>query len=141
MASLQKKLAAKISKVGLSRVWIDPTKLKDVSQAITKADIRKAIQKGWIKTLPTKVAYPKTIGRKKRTPGRRKGAKHSVVSAKQKWISVIRPLRALLKELNRTQQIDKQTYKKMYKLAKGGIFRSRSHMRLYLEQHNLLKKK
>lgn len=141
MAGLQKKMAAKILKVGKSRVWVDPTKLKDISQAITKADIRKAIKKKWIKKIPSKVPYPEIRGRNKIGIGRRKGRKFSVVTAKQKWMSTIRPLRAVLKELKDTQQIDRQTHKKMYLLAKGGMFRSKSHIRLYLEQHNLLKKK
>jgi large subunit ribosomal protein L19e len=38
------------------------------------------------------------------------------------------------------QQIDNPTFKKLYGLVKGGMFRSRSHLRLYMEQNNLLKK-
>lgn len=140
MSSLQRRLAAKVLKVGKSKVWISPTNAKDISQAITKADIRKAIKKGWIKALPGKVPYPEVVGRSKKNIGRRKGRKFAIVTAKQRWISTIRPLRSMLKELRATKQIDNKTYKKMYMLAKGGMFRSRSHMRLYLEQHGLLKK-
>lgn len=138
---MQKRLAAKVLKVGQSRVWLDPTKQKDLKQAITKIDVRKAVQKKWIKVLPGKVPFPEKVGRRKRSIGSRKGRKHAIVTAKQKWISTIRPLRSSLKELKQTQQIDNPTYKKMYRLAKGGMFRSRAHMRLYLEQHGLLKKK
>lgn len=141
MASLQKKLAAKILKVGQNRVWLDPTKTKDIQQAITKADIRKLIKKKWIKALPEKIPYPVEKGRQKRSFGSRKGAKHAIVPAKRKWIQTVRPMRAMLKELKKTQQIDNTTYKRMYKLVKGGMFRNRAHMSLYLEQHGLLKKK
>ena len=66
MASLQKRLAAHILKVGKSRVWLDPTKFKDIDAAITKVDIRKLIKKGYVKALPEKLHRPKTM-KKRRT--------------------------------------------------------------------------
>jgi len=141
MSSLQKKLAAKILKVGESRIWIDPTKTKDIKAAITKADIRKLIQKKAIKALPTKIKRPKEKKRRKKSFGRRKGAKYAVVSKKRKWIATIRPLRRMLKELRDTRQIDKVNYRRLYLLVKGGMFRSRSHLQIYLEQHGIIKKK
>ncbi|MEM5879572.1 MAG: 50S ribosomal protein L19e [Candidatus Aenigmatarchaeota archaeon] len=140
MSSLQKKLAAKILKVGKSRIWLDPSKQKDIEAAITKADVRKLIQKGYIKALPEKVHKPKEERRKKRGPGSKKGAKGAIMPKKRKWISTVRPLREMLKDLRDQGKIDKATYHKLYKLVKGGMFRSRSHLRIYLEQHDLLKK-
>jgi large subunit ribosomal protein L19e len=139
--SLQKRLAARILKVGESKVWLDPTKAKDVEAAITKIDIRKLIKKGYIKALPGKLHRPKERKKRKKGMGSRKGRKHAIVSRKRKWISVVRPLRAMLKELKDSNQIDKQTYGMLYSLVKGGMFRSRSHLKIYLEQHDLLKKK
>ena len=43
MSSTQKRLAAKVMKCGVGKVWIDPTSVK-VKQAITRSDI-----KGFIK--------------------------------------------------------------------------------------------
>lgn len=140
MPSLQKKLAAQILKVGESRIWLDPSKQKDIEAAITKADIRKLIQKGYIKALPEKLHKPKERRKKRKGPGSRKGAKGAILSAKRRWILTVRPLRKMLKELRDSGQIDKQTYKKLYKLVKGGMFRSRAHLKIYLEQHGLLKK-
>jgi large subunit ribosomal protein L19e len=140
MAGLQKRLAAKILKVGESRVWLDPSKMKDIEKAITKQDIRKLIKQGAIKALPEKLHRQK-IRRKRRGPGSRKGSKHAIVSAKRKWIATIRPLRKMLKELRDSGQIDNPTYKRLYLLVKGGMFRSRAHLKIYLEQHDLLKKK
>jgi len=141
MGSLQKRLASKILKVGQSRVWLDPKQTKDIKAAITSADIRKLIQKGYVKRLPAVVRMPKEAGRRKRGRGSKKGKKHSIVSSKRKWISTVRPLRRMLKELKLTQQIDNQTFKHLYKLVKGGAFRSRAHLRIYLEQRGLVKKK
>ncbi|HLC39659.1 MAG TPA: 50S ribosomal protein L19e [archaeon] len=141
MGSLQKRLAAKILKAGESRVWLDPKQTKDIEAAITAADVRKMIQKGYVKKLPAIVKMPEEIERRRRYRGSKKGAKHSIVSSKRKWISTVRPLRRMLKELKATQQIDNPTFKHLYRLVKGGTFRSRSHLRIYLEQHGLRKKK
>jgi large subunit ribosomal protein L19e len=141
MVSLQKRLAAKILKVGVSRIWLDPTKRKEIEGAITRVDIKKLIKKNYIKVLPEKLSKPESLSRMKRGSGSRKGGRHAIVPAKRKWINTVRPLRTLLRELKANQQIDSSTYKRIYKLIKGGAFRSRSHMLLYLEQHGLLKKK
>jgi large subunit ribosomal protein L19e len=141
MSSLQKRLAAKILKVGESRVWLDPTKAKDIEGAITKIDIRKLIKKGYIKTLPEKLHKPRERRKKRQKAGSRKGAKGAIVAGKRRWVSVVRPLREMLKELRDSGQIDRPTYRKLYSLVKGGMFRSRSHLKIYLEQHDLIKKK
>lgn len=141
MSSLQKRLAAEILKVGESRVWLDPTKTKDIESAITKADIRRLIQKGYIKALPEKLKRPKEKIKKRRGPGSRKGSKFAKVPKKRRWIATVRPLRRMLRELKTSGQIDNRTYRKLYLLVKGGMFRSRAHLKIYLEQHGLLKKK
>ncbi len=141
MSSLQKRMAAKVLKVGISRVWLDPSKLKDTEKAVTKWDIRRLIKQNLIKALPEKLHRPKLRIKKRRGAGRRKGGKYSIVPRKRRWISTIRPLRELLKELKASGQIDNVVYRKMRLLSKGGMFRSRAHMKLYLEQHHLLKEK
>lgn len=141
MSSLQKRLSARILKVGESRIWLDPSQSKDIKSAITKADVRKLIQKGAIKALPEKLHRPREKRTMKKRSGSKKGAKHSVVTAKRKWISTVRPLRRMLKELRETNQIDRATYRKLYLLVKGGVFRSRSHLKIYLEQRGIIKKK
>jgi large subunit ribosomal protein L19e len=140
MSSLQKNLAAKILKVGKSRVWLDPSKQKEIEAAITKADVRKLIQKGYIKALPEKLHKPRERKKKKRGPGSKKGAKGAILPGKRRWIQTVRPLREMLKELRDSGKIERSTYKMLYKLVKGGMFRSRSHLKTYLEQHHLLKK-
>jgi len=138
--SLQKRLAARILKVGESRVWLDPTKAKDIEAAITKIDIRKMIKKGYIKALPEKLHRPKERTGRRRGEGSKKGRVGAISPAKRRWISIVRPLRVMLKELRDSNQIDRATYRMLYRLVKGGMFRSRSHLKIYLEQHDLLKK-
>jgi large subunit ribosomal protein L19e len=139
MSSLQKKLAARILKVGETKVWLDPTKTKDIEAAITKIDIRKMVQKGYIKALRGKIERTKPKSRRKGA-GRRKGSKFAKVSSKRRWITTIRPLRAMLRDLRSSKQIDNLTYRRLYLLVKGGMFRSRTHLRIYLEQHGIIKR-
>jgi len=141
MPNLQRRLAASILKVGQSKVWMNPEKTKDIAQAITRADVRKLILKKFIKKVRGKISMPNKPSSRRRGEGSRKGTKHSVVSAKTKWVQTIRPLRRELKILKDEGKIEGQTYRQMRSLVKGGVFRSRSHLRLYLEQHGLLKKK
>jgi len=142
--TLQKKLAADILKVGKSKVWISPDKdkQKEVQAAITRIDIKRLIKKGVIKAKPGKIKMPRTKAerKKRRKAGSRSGSKHARLPKKRRWMSTVRPLRAMLKELRASGQIDNSTYRKLYMLVKGGQFRSRSHMRLYMEQNRLFKK-
>jgi large subunit ribosomal protein L19e len=141
MSTLQKRLASRILKVGESRVWLDPAKREDINKAITAWDIRKLIKQNAIKALPAKVHKPRERKKRKRGPGSRKGKKYARLPRKRRWISTVRPLRRMLKELKNSNQLDNQTYRKLYMLVKGGMFRSRSHLKVYLEQHGLLKKR
>lgn len=139
MTNIQKKLAGKILKTGISRVWLNPEKMKDIEKAITKWDIRKLIKKGDIKTLPKRIK-PKTTGKKyRRGPGSRKGKKYAIFPRKRRWMSTVRPQRRMLKKLKATGKLDNTSYRKLYNLVKGGMFRSRAHLKLYMEQNKMLK--
>ena len=140
MSSLQKRLAAKILKAGESRVWLDPKKMKEIEKAITRIDIKKLIKQKSIKAKPEKLHKRVLSSKLRRGPGSKKGSRYAKVSKKDRWISTVRPLRRMLKEMKTSQQIDNPTYKKMRSLVKGGMFRNRTHLKLYLEQHNLLRK-
>jgi large subunit ribosomal protein L19e len=137
--SLQRRLAADILGVGESRVWLDPAQTKDIQSAVTRADVKKLISRGLIRALPEKLRKPK-VRRKRKGPGRRRGAKYARLTKKARWISRVRPQRRMLRELRDTGQIDRPTYRRVYLLVKAGMFRSRTHLRTYLEQHGMLKK-
>ena len=51
----------------------------------------------------------------------------------------IRALRGELKDMRDADQIDPTTYRKLYKMAKGGAFKSKSYMKSYARDHELLK--
>lgn len=140
----QKRIAAKILKCGVSRVKIELA--KDVEEALTREDIRNLIKKGLIKKVQKKgqskaktkkVRLQKKKGRRK-GPGSRKGGKSARNPRKRAWIKKVRPLRRLLTELRDNKQIKKTDYRKFYLKIKGGMFRDKKHLLLYLKEHELL---
>jgi large subunit ribosomal protein L19e len=140
---LQKKIAAQVLQVGKGRVWIDPAAIEDVANAITKDDIRELIQSGVIKRKPVKgtsrvrarVRYLKKKAGRRRGHGSRKGRAGAREGRKEHWMKRIRALRRRLRELKESGEIDRQTYRMLYRKAKGGEFRNVAHLEAYIEAH------
>lgn len=144
----QKRLAAKILKVSAKKVVFDNTRLDEIKEAITKQDLRTLVGQGAISLRKTSQqsrgrarlkAIQKSKGRQKGL-GTRKGKKTARTPAKRKWISAIRLQREFLKLLKDKQIIDNQTYKSLYMKAKGGFFRSKRHIKIYIDERSLAKK-
>lgn len=143
----KRRIAAEILKCGENRVWIDPNSIEEVSEAVTRDDIRYLIKRGIIQKKPVKgqsrsrtnyVKRQKEKGRRK-GHGSRKGAKYARYPRKMKWIKTIRALRRTLRELRDSGKIDAKTYRRFYRLAKGGAFKSKSHMLTHLRMEGILK--
>lgn len=142
----QKRIAADLLKTGTNRVWFDKDRLDKIKEAITKADIRalindKAIQakpvKGVSRGRARKNILQKRKGRKQ-GPGSRKGKKTSRLPRKRKWILLIRAQREFISSLKEKGMINNETYRDVYLKAKGGFFRSRRHIHLYLTDRGLI---
>ncbi len=133
----QRRMASEILKVGINRVWIDPDAGKKVSAAITRDDVRRLIEKGIIgkrDELGTSRARARARGEKRRK-GRPRGAatrRGSSVSDKRDWINTIRPIRRLLKAMLSKGEVSKKEYTDLYAKARGGYFRSKTHLKLHL---------
>lgn len=134
MVSIQKKLAAKILKCGVKRIWIDPVD-ENVRRAITRKDIKGLIADGKIKKIPEKKRLPNPEKRQQRT-GSRKGVKQR---KKEQWFKVIRPQRKLIRELK--PKLEPRSYRKLYRMIKGNVFRSRQHLLSYLKENEYIKEK
>src|SRR3989344_4888110 len=141
-------MAAKIMKCGKSRVWMDPTRLADIEDAISSEDVRRLVRDGVIAARPRtgisnfrkkKIAAQKKKGRR-RDRGSVKGHKGTRLNKKQLWMKTIRSIRKLLHELKEQSKIDNKTYRDLYTKSKSGYFRSKSHVMIYLERNGLLKK-
>nr|MDO8081940.1 50S ribosomal protein L19e [Candidatus Freyarchaeota archaeon] len=145
----QRKMAAKILKVGENRVWIDPENIDNVSMAIRKEDIRALIKskaihaKGVVGTSRgrTRSLAEKKRKGQKRGEGKRRGAKYSRMSRKQLWIHKIRPIRRVLSGLRARRAITPTVYRKLYLMAKGGAFRNTAHVKSYIKEQKLAKKR
>jgi len=146
---LQRRLAAQILKCGENRVWIDPNALEDVSSASTKDDIRELIESGVIKRKPVKGISRARINARKaqrrkgrrRGHGRRKGKKTARMPRKELWMTRIRAIRRRLRYLRDSGVIDRRTYRMLYMKAKGGEFRSVSHLNAYLQTQGIVEER
>lgn len=141
---LQKRLAAKVANVGLARVIIEPTRVGDIKEAITKADIKSLIRDGAIRVLPEK--RPSGLRARERhsqqKKGKRRGHGTRRGSAKARlgdiWPQKIRAMRKLIQGLKAKGQVTNKIYRNIYAKAKGGFFRDRGHILFYLKQNNLM---
>jgi len=132
----QRKLAAKVLKCGESRIWIDPRSEK-VKQAITRRDIRGFVKEGIIKKLPAKKNNSIAKKRQQRS-GSKKGRFTARAGKKTSWLRIIRPQRRLLKTMREKSELIEGAYRKVYRRVKGGAFRSKAHLTLYLKNKGLI---
>lgn len=145
--STQKRLAADVMNVGMSRVWLDPEFEDEVSLAITRDDIRRLIDEGVIqKKRASGVSRGRArhILRQKRKgqrkgPGKKKGKATSKMSGKDRWMMKIRPMRKQLRKLRDEGKITPKVYRELYLKAKGNAFRNTAHLRTYISERRLSK--
>jgi len=145
--NLQKKLAAKVARVGTGRVKISPDAREEVKGAITKTDIQNLIKEGAIsikklKTTSRHRARKRHEQRKKgrqRGHGKRKGTKKARTPKKRVWINKIRTQRNTLRMLKDKDKLKDGAYRRLYLKAKGGFFRSKKHLLLYAEKNKMIK--
>jgi len=143
----QRRMAASILKCGLHRVWMDSDRIDEIAKAVTRTDIKILINGRAIKS---KQIQGISRGRKKfnqkqkekgrrKGHGSRKGAKYARLPRKERWIRTIRPIRTYLRQLRDDKSIDKSIYRKYYRKAKGGEFRSKHHLKARLTSDGFLK--
>jgi len=143
--STQKRLAADVMKVGISRIWIDPQFEDEVSLAITRDDIRRLIDEGAVQKKPSvgvsrgrarQSLQQKRKGQRK-GPGTKKGKASTKMSGKERWMMKIRPMRKELKKLRDGGKISRKTYRELYLKAKGNAFRNTAHLKTYITERRL----
>ncbi len=145
----QKRVASQVLDCGVHRVWLDSEASAEIAVAITRADIRELIEAGSIKAIPVKGvsrgrARERDTKRKyghRKGHGRRKGRKGARNPRKEQWMKKIRAIRKKLKEMRADGSLDKSTYCKVYRKAKGGEYRSVAHLQAHLESEKLIKSK
>lgn len=142
---VQRRLAASVLECSPKRVIFNDERLEEIKEAITKTDIRGLIKDGAIIKLNKKgvsrarANKRKTQRKKGRQSGKgsRKGSPNTHANSKDLWIAGIRVQREFTRELLSKGLVSAETAKDLIGKAKGGFFRSRRHIKLYLDEHNL----
>jgi len=147
--TVQRRLAAALFKCSEKRVWFDEDRLSDIKEAITKADIKGLVSEGVIRLKPSNsiskgrarhIKRQKAKGLQK-GKGSRKGGLRARTPKKTAWMNKVRVQRGFLKEIREKGLIDKSTYQNLYLKSKGGFFRSKRHIKIYMEEHDLFQEK
>ncbi|MBS3145779.1 50S ribosomal protein L19e [Candidatus Woesearchaeota archaeon] len=142
---VQKRIAASLMGISPKRVWFDPNRLEEIKESITKADMRllvrdKAVQKKQKRGISgfrsKKIKAQKSKGRRKGA-GSKKGGRNARINPKKEWMAKVRLQRRFLKELKVKSLINIQNYRNLMRKVKGGFFRSKRHIKIYLDEHNL----
>lgn len=141
----QRRLASRILKVGENKVWIDPEQIEKVSAAITRDEVKRLVHEGVIQALPrtgasrgrARASHRKRVLGRRSGPGRRKGGQ----GTKRDWVNRIRSIRRRLRQLRDKRIIERSVYRRLSLMAKGGVFRSASHVNEYIESRQLARRR
>jgi len=122
----KKELAARTLGVGIARISLNPERVDEIKEAITKQDIRDLVANSSIKIKPKK-------GRRKAKPGTaRRGAgkvKKKINKRKHEYMRLTRKLRKHLKEMRARNLVNDKLYEKARKQIKAKSYRSLAHFK------------
>ena len=137
----KKRLAARVTGVGVHRIRFDTDHLDDIADAITRENIRSLITANTIKiksfTGTSKGrAHEKKAQKNKRgtTQGSKQGRKGARVGKKTVYVAHVRALRRLLKIAKDRKDLTNPEFWTLYKKVGGNTVRNKAHLRLLMEE-------
>ena len=137
----KKRLAARVTGVGVHRIKFDTDHLDDIADAITRENIRSLITANTIKiksfTGTSKGrAHQKKAQKNKRgtTQGSKKGRKGARVGKKEVYVAHVRALRRLLKIAKDRKDLTNPEFWILYKKVGGNTVRNKAHLRTLMEE-------
>ncbi len=137
----KKRLAARVTGVGVHRIRFDTDHLDDVADAITRENIRSLITANTIRIKPFTGtskgrAHVKKAQRNKRgtTQGAKKGRKGARVGKKEVYVAKVRALRRLLKIAKDRKDLTNPEFWILYKKVGGNTVRNKAHLRTLMEE-------
>ena len=145
---LQKRLASQIFGCSPKRVLFDENRLDEIKEAITNVDVKRLIGNGAIIELQKRGISRARANKRKvqKSKGRRRGhgSRKGMFGArgensKTLWVNKVRLQRRFINALKSSNKIDKPTYKDLYRKIKGGYFRSKGHILVYLQEKGIIK--
>ncbi len=125
----------------MDRIKFDPEYLDDVTDAITRDNVRSLITAGTIQVKPIKGTskgrsfFKKTQRRKRGTKqGSKKGRKGARVGKKQIHVTKVRSMRHQLKVSKSRKEINNENFWKLYKQVNGNQVRNLAHLRTLIAE-------
>jgi len=137
----KKRLASRVTGVGVHRIKFDADHLDDVADAITRENIRSLITANTI-TIKSFTgtskgrAHVKKAQKNKRgtTQGSKKGRKGARVGKKEVYVAKVRSLRRLLKIAKDRKDLANPEFWILYKKVGGNTVRNKAHLRTLMEE-------
>ncbi|MCV0401244.1 MAG: 50S ribosomal protein L19e [Nitrosopumilus sp.] len=137
----KKRLAARVTGVGVHRIRFDTDHLDDIADAITRENIRSLITANTIRiksfTGTSKGrAHDKKAQKNKRgtTQGSKQGRKGARVGKKEVYVAKVRSLRRLLKIAKDRKDLTNPEFWALYKKVGGNTVRNKAHLRLLMDE-------
>ena len=137
----KKRLASRVTGVGIHRIKFEPDHLEDIADAITRANIRSLITANTIKIKPFTGtskgrAHTKKAQRNKRgtKQGSKQGRKGARVGKKEFYVKKVRSLRRLLKIAKDRKDVTNPEFWALYKKIGGNTVRNKAHLRTLMEE-------
>jgi len=137
----KKRLASRVTGVGVHRIKFDTDHLDDIADAITRENIRSLITANTIKiksfTGTSKGrAHEKKAQRNKRgtKQGSKQGTKGARVGKKTVYVAKVRALRRLLKIAKDRKDLTNPEFWALYKKVGGNTVRNKAHLRTLMEE-------
>jgi large subunit ribosomal protein L19e len=137
----KKRLASRVTGVGVHRIKFDSDHLDDVADAITRENIRSLITANTIQIksftgTSRGRAQDKKDQKKKRGTGQgsKQGRKGARVGKKEVYVAKVRSLRRLLKIAKDRKDITNPEFWALYKKIGGNTVRNKAHLRLLMEE-------
>ena len=139
-AQTVKRLAADILGVGVNKIRLDKDNIPKVEEALTRTDVRNLLDEGMVYALPPRAGH-----RKKEKPrkgrGSRRGQKKAREGGKSLWMTKVRSQRKFLRELLKSGELPREHSHSVYMKIKGGAFKGKAAMRIYLVENKMIKEK
>lgn len=125
----KKELAKRTFNVGEERIVFVESRLKDIKEAITKQDMRDLRQDKAI-VIKEKKGRKKVIRKRGRSTG---NIRKKMKKRKKDYVVLTRKLRKYVLEMKNQGKISKEEVDDIRKKIRNKIFRSKSHLKEYLE--------
>jgi large subunit ribosomal protein L19e len=137
----KKRLASRVTGVGIHRIKFDTDHLDDIADAITRQNIRSLITANTIKIKPIVGtskgrAHTKKAQKNKRgtTQGSKQGRKGARVGKKEVYVAKVRALRRLLKIAKDRKDLTNPEFWALYKKVGGNTVRNKAHLRMLMDE-------